>query len=206
MMKQGRGYYETPSAARNKMTDNVSFIYDDAFPAADLGVFFLNQYRTKGENPVFFSFMDYDDESGYNARSMLEIAINKNSKNPDLAYKFIRSVMDSDAPICSQIQYADSGAKKTVNADPFSVNRTKNELYLGSYLVGTGLPFMEGEYVDYFYPEMIEVFDNMSACYYWSWNVGNTINESFETYLNGSEVFDTCYDRMMNELTLYITE
>ncbi len=140
----------------------------------------------------------YEQADEYIAQSVLEMAVNKNSNHPELAYRFIRSVMDGPA-----LKVAEQGANSNYF---YSINRSVCERYIEQVpdLMGAQAPGKTA--YTHVEPALTHALENMSGCRSISGNVNQIIVESIMPYINGEDSFDTCYANMVAKLQLYLTE
>ena len=75
--------------------------------------------------------------------------------------------------------------------------------YIGSTVKNMGF---NNDYDLYVLPVINEILDGITACRYWSDSIDQVLMEIYFPYFDGQDAFDACYDRMMNQLNLYITE
>lgn len=140
----------------------------------------------------------YEQADEYIAQSVLEMAVNKNSDNPELAYRFIRSVMDGPA-----LKVAEQGADSNYF---YSINRSVCEKYIEQVpdLMGAQAPGKTA--YTHVEPALSHALENMNGCRSISSNVNQIIVEAIMPYINGEDSFDTCYANMVAKLQLYLTE
>lgn len=145
-----------------------------------------------------FMLPRYERAGEYIAQSALEMAVNKNSENPELAYRFIRSVMDGPS-----IKTAEQGANSTYF---YAINRGVCEGYIEKVpdLMGAKAPGKTA--YTHIEPAISHALENMSGCRSMSRDVNQIIVENMMPYINGEDHFDTCYDNMLAKLQLYLTE
>ena len=176
--------------------DLVSFMGEEFDPVPQFGQF-LVMYNNRGFRTSTFA-VSGSGLTGYAARVTLEAAVNKSGKNPDLAYAFIRSFMDGPAPKFS----ADDSYFKGLYR-PYSVNIAQSSLYLTQTATNAGLKSL---YLEDLCPCLEDILANLEACQGWSNDAARILSDTLSPYITGEQDFDTCYDTMMNSLTLYITE
>lgn len=145
-----------------------------------------------------FMLPRYEKAGEYIAQSALEMAVNKNSNNPELAYRFIRSVMDGPS-----LKTAEQGANSNYF---YSINRGVCEGYIEQVpdLMGAKAPGKTA--YTHISPAISHALENMSGCRSISSDVNQIIVENIMPYINGKDDFDSCYDNMLAKLQLYLTE
>ncbi len=174
----------------------VSFMGEEFDPVSQFGQFLVGYYN-RGFHTSTFAVAG-NDLSGYAGRVTLEAAINQNSKNTDGAFAFIREIMDGPAPkLIADDQYF-KGLYR-----PYSVNIAQSSLYLTQTATNAGLKSL---YIEDLCPCLENILANLEACEAWSYDVALILSNTLTPYLDGGQDFDTCYDVLMNSLTLYITE
>ena len=174
----------------------VSFMGEELDPVSQFGQYLVGYYN-RGLHTSTFAVAG-NDLSGYAGRVTLEAAINQNSKNTDGAFAFIREIMDGPAPkLIADDQYF-KGLYR-----PYSVNIAQSSLYLTQTATNAGLKSL---YIEDLCPCLENILANLEACEAWSYDVALILSNTLTPYLDGEQDFDTCYDAMLNSLTLYITE
>ena len=176
-------------------SEKFSFMLSDFDPLSSLGSY-CDGYLQYNHTPVYFGVDDYDGEVGRIVNAGLELAINKNTKSPELAYAFIRSVMDG--PMHPIYKRVGKGL-----ACCYSVNRSVCTYYLSDTASKAGY---KGNYGKYMFPGINETLEHIGACRYRALDVAYILSDSFKPYFDDEKDFDACYDAMLNSLTLYITE
>lgn len=176
-------------------SEKFSFLFSDFDPLSSLGGY-CDGYLDYNQTPVYFGVDDYDGEYGRIVNAGLALAVNKNTKNPELAYAFIRSVMDG--PMHPIYRNVGKGL-----ACCYSVNRSVCTYYLSDTASKAGY---KGNYGKYMFPGINETLEHIGACRYRALDVAYILSDSFKPYFDDEKDFDACYDAMLNSLTLYITE
>lgn len=174
----------------------VSFMGEEFDPVSQFGQFLVGYYN-RGFHTSTFAVAG-NDLSGYAGRVTLEAAINKNSKNIDDSFTFIREIMDGPAPKFSADDQYFKGLYR-----PYSVNIAQSSLYLTQTATNAGLKSL---YIEDLCPCLENILANLEACEAWSYDVALILSNTLTPYLDGGQDFDACYDAMLNSLTLYITE
>ncbi len=178
-----------------ELADWVAFFGEEFDPVIQFGNYLTVYYNKGGHRTQSFAVTGYGSD-GYTARVMYEAAINRNTKNADAAFAFIREVMDGPAP-----QLAPDGYYKGLGR-PFSVNSARTTLYLTQ----TALETFKGLYLQDLYPCIEAMLEGLTRCDAWSGYVNVILSDTLTPYLAGEQDFEACCESMLSSLTLYMTE
>jgi ABC-type glycerol-3-phosphate transport system substrate-binding protein len=150
-----------------------------------------------GENSTWFGTPGFESNT-YHANIKDYGIVDKNSKNIQQAYSFLRYMMDN-----KEISYEPSAGipVKKSNAEEIMENiKKQSTLMLGNQKVQ--LPEFPGENKE----AWEQVLNNITNASLINGKIEKIIADSMADYMNDESDFDTCYETLVNKLNLYLFE
>ncbi len=177
-----------------------TFVDTGLDPAASLLYAATLYERDMGRTARILMVPAYDDADSYLARSLLEIAVNRNTKVPELAYRFLRSVMDGPTLHVAKVPDGSPGPCF------YSPNRRIMESYLDA-VPGLGSYKAPGiRAYEKVKPAVVNALSQLSGCFSLYPELWDVLAESIPPYLNGEADFDTCYADLTGRLEQYLAD
>jgi hypothetical protein len=159
----------------------------------------ISGLNSVGDEARILLYPTFNGAGEYAVMSAFEMGINKNSKNPELAYKFIRSVMDGPA-----LRIMDNGDNDFLCS--YSVNRGVLSTYFGVLPSLEGLSAPGQAIMEDVEDTVTDALGKLTVCGSLSPDLRALIDECMRPYLDSTDSFDSCYQNLTNKLTIYLTE
>jgi len=149
---------------------------------------------------TFEGIPNTNGDGGYNANIISYGVVNSNSKNISEGYKLIKYMMNYDYK--SEYENYSLPVKKS------AVSSILEKVKLGykSYNVSTTesittVPWDNDTVEDFNY-----LLEHITTASFANTKVEEIINNTMQGYISGTDSFDICYDKMINQLKLYLQE
>ena len=184
--------YEGIALGRKNITDNETMYFDAAFDYITNISYLQDLYFYKNQDILDFEYCKKDD--GYIYLPMLQLAVNANSKNKELAKDFIKYAFSEEGQ--QNVRYC---PLIPVNMDLISTELELNEENMVNDRV---IDPMESGNIS----EIGTVFSDFGKPLVADGNIMEIIMDGAMSYLNGENDLDTVMNNTMNRLNIYLTE
>lgn len=184
--------YEGIALGLNNITDNETMYFDAAFDYITNISHLQDLYFYKNQDILDFEYCKKDD--GYIYLPMLQLAVNANSENKELARDFIKYAFSEEGQL--SVRYC---PLIPVNMDLIN---TELELNEEDMVNGRVIDPMESGDIS----EIGTVFSNFGEPLVADGNIMEIVMDGAMSYLNGEDDLDTVMDNTMNKLNIYFTE
>ena len=184
--------YEGIALGRKNITDNETMYFDAAFDYITNISYLQDLYFYKNQDILNFEYCKKDD--GYIYLPMLQLAVNANSKNKELAKDFIKYAFSEEGQ--QNVRYC---PLIPVNMDLISTELELNEENMVNDRV---IDPMESGNIS----EIGAVFSAFGKPLVADGNIMEIIMDGAMSYLNGENDLDTVMNNTMNRLNIYLTE
>jgi len=149
---------------------------------------------------TFEGIPNTNGDGGYNANIISYGVVNSNSKNVAEGYKLVKYLLNYDYK--ADYESYSLPIKKATFANILDKVRTGYKSYQVSSTESiTTLPWDNQTIESFNY-----ILDHITTASYANTKVEEIINNTMQGYLSGTDSFDICYDKMINQLKLYLQE
>lgn len=164
--------------------------------------FFESTYPKYTESEMAFSTFERQDGEGITAQVIQYGAINANTENKEAAWQLLQSIMD----VQPTVNFARTQLKKAFYA-PVNIAAYEECVRQLTIQKGpTGGTAKVGPLSSKYGEVMKELPEKISEAVIPNLTYGEIVQECMESYLKGGDSFDSCYDKLVQQTELYLSE
>ena len=159
------------------------------------------------EEPVCFVFPDWSKPGIYHAQITHYGAVSANASDPAAGYELLRALQDEDTSDTTFNKYlADSLYEMPVSREVMDRTLSNLETQEGGYVMLGGARTLIEPMPDWYAEQIDTVLASLADAVLPDRAVGTILMDCLEPYYMLQDDFDTCYDELVDQLTLFLEE